>query len=269
MIDQRVINEYSDKYCLGLEAAYGEGMMSEGGSIAIEKLFEGVNPSNKRIVDIGSGIGGMALYLAKTYNAHITGLEINPWMVEESRRRIPQNIAHLIDFLLLTDNNLPFPDSSIDIVCSKGVFAHVQDKEPLFKEIFRILKPGGLFLINDWLSSEQGHWSENVRKMVELDGLTEIIMFAETDESYSAILNNAGFKNILITDQTLEYSAYNRTIVEKLQSLSKSKKEQLNTTFGISFVQNAIDGYALIAQAQEQQELQVHKFLARKQINTP
>lgn len=185
-------------------------------------------------------------------------------MVEESRRRIPQNITHLIDFLLLTDNNLPFRDSSIDIVCSKGVFAHVQDKEPLFKEVFRILKPDGLFLINDWLSNEQGHWSENVRKMVELDGLTEIIMFAETDESYSAILNNAGFKNILITDQTLEYSAYNRTIVEKLQSLSKSKKEQLNTTFGISFVQNAIDGYALIAQAQEQQELQVHKFLARK-----
>lgn len=266
MIDQRVIHEYSDKYCLGLEAAYGEGMMSEGGSIAIEKLFNGINPTNKHIVDIGSGLGGLAFYLAKTYNARVTGLEINPWMVEESTRRIPSELAAHVNFLLVTTaNTLPFDDASIDIVCSKGVFAHVQHKEPLFKDVFRILKQEGLFLINDWLSATQGSWSENVQKMVELDGLTEIIMFAETDASYAAVLQHAGFSAVTITDQTGEYSAYNKNIVRKLRELADDEKHQLNTTFGPMFVQNAIDGYSLIAQAQEDGELLVHKFMAWKQ----
>jgi ubiquinone/menaquinone biosynthesis C-methylase UbiE len=264
MIDQRVINEYSDKYCLGLEAAYGHGMMSEGGSLAVEKLFQGIDPRNKRIVDIGSGIGGPALYLAQTYKARITGLEINPWMVEESTRRITPEHRELVDFLLITDNNLPFADASIDIVCSKGVFAHVQDKAPLFKEVFRVLKPGGLFLVNDWLSPIQGSWSENVKRMVELDGLTEIIMFAETDVRYAKLLTAAGFTRINATDQTAEYSTYNRAIVRNLSQLPATKTAELRATFGPSFIQNAIEGYSLIAQAQEDRELLVYKFMANK-----
>jgi len=265
MIDQRIITEYSDKYCLGLEAAYGQSMLSEGGSLAIEKLFEGVDPRNKRIVDIGSGIGGVAFYLAQTYKARVTGIEINPWMVEESTRRITPELRKLIDFALITDNNnLPFTDASIDIVCSKGVFTHIQHKEPLFKEVLRILKPGGLFLINDWLSPTQGIWSEKIKKIVELDGLTEVIMFAENDKSYSTTLKNAGFKNISITDQTAEYSAYNRNIVNNFLELPKGTKGELNNRLGPSFVQNAIKGYSLIAQAQKDKELLVHKFMAWK-----
>ena len=59
-------------------------------------------------------------------------------------------------------------------------------------------------------------------------------------------------------------SLYNREIVEKLATLTADKKNELNHIFGPSFVQNAIDGYTLIAQAQEQRELLVYKFIAYK-----
>lgn len=60
MINQQIIAEYTDTYCLGLEAAYGEGMMAEGGTIAIDRLFKNIPITQKIAVDIGSGIGGVA-----------------------------------------------------------------------------------------------------------------------------------------------------------------------------------------------------------------
>ena len=80
-------HEYTPQYCLQLEAAYGEGMMSEGGSEAIEWMFDLIPIEGKMALDIGSGLGGVPLYLAKQYGMHVTGLEVNPWMVGRVKKK--------------------------------------------------------------------------------------------------------------------------------------------------------------------------------------
>ena len=71
-------SEYSQSYCDLLEVAYGPNMLSEGGSEAIEHMFQHLDLKNKKALDIGFGLAGAMFYLAKTHHTHITGLEVNP-----------------------------------------------------------------------------------------------------------------------------------------------------------------------------------------------
>ncbi|MGE3954277.1 MAG: cyclopropane-fatty-acyl-phospholipid synthase family protein [Parachlamydiales bacterium] len=86
---QRLIEEYPPEYCRLLEAVYGEGMMSEGGPGA---LFMETPVRGERALDIGAGLGGIACHLADRYGMEVTGLDVNPWMVEEATRRAPPAI---------------------------------------------------------------------------------------------------------------------------------------------------------------------------------
>ena len=71
-----IIDEYPEEYCLALEAAYGQGMMSEGGEQGIEEMFSGIALSGKSALDIGCGLGGVAFYLASQHNMQVTVLRL-------------------------------------------------------------------------------------------------------------------------------------------------------------------------------------------------
>lgn len=77
MTHEKIIHEYPEEYCNMLELAYGETMMSEGGTHAIDDMFNGINLNQKKCLDIGFGLAGAAMYLAEKYRAKVTGLEKN------------------------------------------------------------------------------------------------------------------------------------------------------------------------------------------------
>lgn len=252
---QQLIDNYSSSYCLTLEAAYGKGMMSEGGIKAIEDMFKGIHLDNKKVLDIGSGLGGLPFYLAKEHHSQVTGVEINPWMVEEATKRTPLELA--VDFVLINEDNLlPFENDSFDIVSSKGVLTHVQDKTVLFREIFRVLKPNGILVVEDWLSPIEGHWGEKLTKMALSEGL---LLFAETEPSYIRQLEHAGFDVVEMRSENAAYSRYNRDIAKKL-SLSDSFRE----AFGKELQDESIAGYNLIADSIDSNELLIRHFEAVK-----
>jgi ubiquinone/menaquinone biosynthesis C-methylase UbiE len=60
---------------------------------------------------------------------------------------------------------------------SKGVLTHVESKDGIFQECYRLLKKEGLLVIIDWLSSEDGRWGENILGLMELEKLA---LFPET-----------------------------------------------------------------------------------------
>ena len=174
--------EYTPNYCLQLEAAYGEGMMSEGGLEGIDYMFRSIPLENKVALDIGSGIGGVALYLADKFSMEVTGVEVNPWMVVESKRRIPDHLKGRVDFCLSASNSgWAFPNNSYDIVYSKGVLTHLETKDEIFQECYRLLKKGGILVITDWLSSEEKRWGKNIGRLVELENL---VLFPESKTRY-------------------------------------------------------------------------------------
>ena len=255
--DQHMIEEYSAEYCHFLEFAYGKNWMSEGGEQAAEKLCDGIALSGKRILDVGAGLGGLAFYLAQHPDAQVTGLELNPWMVEEAMRRTPATLRGKVDFCAYAPPLLPFADDTFDIVISKGVLVHVHDKYPLFQQFHRVLKPGGQLIINDWLSPIAGQWGQKLQAMCEAESLT---LYAHTLSQYEAWLTQAGFAIESVVSEDAAYVQYNETIASQLAAPENQQK--LLQHFPESDWQEASASYQGIADSIVQGELLIRRFVA-------
>lgn len=259
-IREKLNANYSPAYTLSLEEAYGPGMTSEGGAQAIEKMFAGIVLRGKKMLDIGSGLGGVSLYLAEKHHAILSGVEINPWMIEESTKRIPGSLKSKMNYVLMGEgNSLPFLNASFDIVYSKGVLTHVPDKSKLVKEIFRVLKPNGIFVVDDWLSPVSGRWGAKLNKMAETEGL---ILFAQTEKDYIKLLKETGFKNIKMRSESENYSKYNREVASSLKI--EDKRKQFQMKYGEKSLLEAIEGYQLIADSIDSKELLIRHFYAER-----
>lgn len=260
---KKLIQEYPEEYCEFLEAAYGKGMMSEGGSESIELMFDGLSLNHKAILDIGSGLGGMAYYLAEQYpSCRITGIELNPRMVQQANENIPSHLQNRIKFVTYGNagtTTLPFTDSAFDVVASRGVFVHVPEKLPLFKEVYRVLKTGGDFIIDDWLSPYDNHWGERITKIREMEDLT---LCATSEATYLNSLQTAGFKQIKTRDANPYYEKFNREIIHKLND--RQVKQNFIKQFSEADLETALSCYHLILAAIQDNELLNRWFSAKK-----
>jgi len=109
-------------------------------------------PSGARILDIGAGYGGSARYLAREHGFRVTALNLSE--VENERDREmnrEQGLDHLIEVLDGDFENLPFKDDAFDAVWSQDAILHSGDRERVFEEVDRVLKPGGHFVFTDIL----------------------------------------------------------------------------------------------------------------------
>jgi phosphoethanolamine N-methyltransferase len=265
MNKKKLIEEYSPQYCLSLEAAYGANMMSEGGDEANAKMFAGIDINNRTILDIGSGLGGLAFYLTDRYSAKVTGVEINPWLAQEANRRAKKyandNAPNFI--ALESETKLPFADNSFDIVCSRGVLMHLKEKDKLFHEINRVLKPKGSIALLDWLSPKHGFWSERVMRMAEPTENAEdsMVLFADTLESYHQLFASTGFVDVIASNESASHAKYNQEIADKFRC--QKFTDSFIKKFGLSLFQY-VEGYGLIAEAMLKGEMLAIYFQARK-----
>lgn len=108
---------------------------------------------NSNVLEIGSGSGGYAIYLAETVGCRVTGVDVNKAGVE-----LGTNLAHargLADRLSFQccdlSNGIPFGNESFDAVFANDVLCHIPYRPVLLAEVRRVLKPGGLFLFSDAL----------------------------------------------------------------------------------------------------------------------
>lgn len=112
----------------------------------VRKVFAEANQSlhGKRVLELGSGFGDMALWLAHR-GADVVAIELGPGLVEQSKRLASLN-GKSIDFRVGDARDpLPFPDNSMDMVCGFG-FLHHLEGEPLrscLSEVRRVLNVGG------------------------------------------------------------------------------------------------------------------------------
>jgi len=207
-------SEYDDALVTLLELIWGEGYMAPGGEGNVAKIAEGLDMRNKRVLDIGCGIGGPSLYLARNYGANVVGTDLEPQLIEHARRSAEKHgLEAKTDFRVVEAGPLGFPNESFDFVVSSGAFTQIANKLEMFVEIFRVLKPGGVFSCYDWMKGE-GDYSEDMRYWFEQEGLTYAMA---TTERYGEILREAGFVDVSVVDRSDWYREKVREEYERLR----------------------------------------------------
>lgn len=196
--------EYHDSMIRMLELIWGEGYMAPGGPGNVGKLLAGTDPAGKRILDIGCGLGGPAIEMARTHGATVVGIDLEAPLIERATAYAHKaGLQERCSFRCVTPGPLAFPDASFDIVISSGAITQTDDKAAIFGEILRVLRPRGHYSCYEWMSSG-ADLSDDMRYWIKLEELS--YDFRTLDE-YAGLLVAAGFSNVDVNDATDWYRA--------------------------------------------------------------
>jgi SAM-dependent methyltransferase len=158
------------------------------------------------VVDLGSG-GGLDVFLASKKvgpEGRAIGIDMTPAMVERSRANAATGGYTNVEFYESTIDRIPLPDASADCVISNCVLNLAPDKPAVFREIARVLKPGGRLAVSD--IALKGELPEAVaRSMAAYVGC---IAGAIRIDDYRAGLLAAGFEHVEIIDSRSDLNAY-------------------------------------------------------------
>lgn len=173
----------------------------------------------ENIIDIGCGIGGSTLYLAKKYNATAKGITLSP--VQAARATQRANTAQLsskVEFQVADALDIPFDDNSFDLVWSLESGEHMPDKEKFLQECYRVLKPGGKFIMATWCHRPTNSWAgqltgdekRHLKEIYRVYCLPYVISLPE----YENIVTEIGFKHICSDDWSIAVAPFWDIVIE-------------------------------------------------------
>ena len=196
--------EYTDEFVSYLEVIWGEGYLSPGGPEEVGRILDGLDLTGRKLLDIGCGTGGIALSLAADYGAaKVIGVDVeDPVLATANRRAAAKGLTDRVEFVRVEPGPLPFGDGEFDLVFSKDAMIHIPDKEALFADVMRLLKPGGLFAASDWLSSHDGEPTPVMKRYMEAEGLS---FRMGSPERYREALAATGFTEIAVVNRNEWY----------------------------------------------------------------
>ena len=168
------------------------------------------------VVDVGSGSGVDVLIarLKTGDKGQVYGIDFTPAMIEKAGKNIEKSGLDKIRIIESPADSILLDDSSADVVTSNGVINLVPDKDKAFREIYRILKPGGRIQISDIVLSKP----VGAKSKANAQLWAECIVGAEPVNEYLDIVRAAGFKDVTVIDR-LDY--FDRSANESTKQTAK------------------------------------------------
>jgi len=148
------------------------------------------------VVDLGSGAGNDA-FIARAETGEsgkVIGIDFTKAMIEKARNNAEKLGFHNVEFREGDIEKMPLSDNSVDVIVSNCVLNLVPDKSGVFKEIYRVLKPGAHFSISDIVL--EGALPATIREAAEM--YAGCISGAVQKQAYMELIEVHGFKNIKI-----------------------------------------------------------------------
>ena len=158
------------------------------------------------VVDLGSG-GGLDVFLAAKMvgpTGRAIGIDMTPAMLDRARANAAAGGYSNVEFYLSTIDKIPLPDASVDCVISNCVLNLAPDKPAVFREIARVLKPGGRVAVSDIALKHE--LPEAVSRSIA--AYVGCIAGAIRIDDYRAGLLAAGFQHVEIVDSGADLNAY-------------------------------------------------------------
>ena len=192
-----------------------------GNPLALASLREG-----ETVLDLGSGAGFDCFLAARQVgkSGKVIGVDMTPEMLDKARGNAEKGDFTNVEFRLGEIENLPVGDNQADIVISNCVINLSPAKERVFREAFRVLKPGGRLMVSDIVLLQE--LPKEIRDSVA--AYTACVAGAETKKSYLGAIQKAGFQKIQILDETVfptEILANDPTAREIVKNLNLSPQK--------------------------------------------
>lgn len=168
------------------------------------------------ILDLGAGYGGAARYLAKTYGCHVSALNLSE--VENERNRQmnkEQGLDHLIEVIDASFEQVNKPDESYDIIWSQDAILHSADRGKVFKEVHRLLKPGGVFIFTDIMQADDCPEGalQPILDRIHLESLGSLSF-------YRSAASDLGMEDLGFQDHTPQLSRHYSRVLAETESRS-------------------------------------------------
>ena len=162
-----------------------------GGRLATENLLDQLGFSAEHsILDVGCGLGGAARFVANKYNNQVTGIDLTEEYIETGKSLCAWvNLDKKVSLQQGSATAMPFQDGSFDGGYMLHVGMNIEDKELLFKEIFRVLRQGSSFGVYDVMLINEGDLAYPVPWATE-----ESTSSLATPGQYKQAMNDAGFE---------------------------------------------------------------------------
>lgn len=166
-----------------------------GNPVALASLREG-----ETVLDLGSGAGFDCFLAAQRVGKRgkVIGVDMTPEMIQKAKENVKKGNYDNVDFKHGEIESLPLPDNSVDVVISNCVINLSPDKAKVFRETFRVLKPGGRIMISDMVLLKE--LPDSIKNRVEayVGCLSGAIMKLE----YITLIEKAGFQQVKVIDET-------------------------------------------------------------------
>ncbi len=196
---------------------------------ATVELADGLKVSSEdNILDVGCGIGGPARYIADRFGCHVKGIDLTAEFCEVGRALNEQ--LSLADLVTIEQGNalqMPFEDQSFNGAYSMNVSMNIEDKDGLYKELHRVLKPRGWLVLSE---VARGSGAEPDYPTPWADTASE--SFLATVEETHERLTACGFEVQAIEDKIPQSRAFAAKVKEMVERGEKSPHRAVQLIHG-------------------------------------
>lgn len=184
---------YSDEDLENIPGDAAGASFGCGNPLAFSEVREG-----ETVLDLGSGAGIDCFLASKKVGpgGRVIGLDMTEEMIDEARRNAEEGGYTNVEFVLGRNEEMPVDSASVDWVISNCVINLSPEKDRVFAEAFRVLKPGGRLLISDMVA-------ENIPDSMKEDlaSWAGCVAGAVSEHAYLQLIRDSGFEDVAVVDR--------------------------------------------------------------------
>lgn len=215
--------------------------------------------SESKVLDIGSGYGGAARYLAKRFGCRVCCLNLSEKENERNREKNKdQGVDHLIEVVDGSFEEIPYPDGEFDLVWSQDAILHSGDREAVIREASRVLKNDGEFVFTDPMQTDHCDCSklQPIYDRIHLESMGSPGFYREACKKYG--LKEKGFQ---------EHTKHMITHYGRIREETENMEDELLKSVSPEYINNMKVGLQNWVNGGKSGNLVWGIFVFKKQIN--